>query len=99
MSRCVLRGMRAGLVTACHDFQGDFRVSGGGRTTRYVPPMSAQLELFGQGEPRFDATFAAAKRVQLLPDAWLEFVPGWLRGHQALCDTLVSTIAFRANDG
>lgn len=62
----------------------------------YVPPMSAQLELFGQGEPRFDATFAAANRVQLPPDAWLELVPGWLRGHQALFDTLATTIAFRA---
>jgi alkylated DNA repair dioxygenase AlkB len=72
----------------------DFRVSGERRAT--FSAVSAQLELFGQGEPRFDATFAAAKRVQLLPDAWLEFVPGWLRGHQALFDTLVSSIRFRA---
>jgi alkylated DNA repair dioxygenase AlkB len=58
--------------------------------------MSAQLELFGQGEPRFDTTFAAVQRFELLPDAWVEFVPGWLRGHQALFDTLRATIAFRA---
>jgi alkylated DNA repair dioxygenase AlkB len=58
--------------------------------------MSAQLELFGQGEPRFDTTFAAARRFELPPDAWVEFVPGWLRGHQALFDELVSTVAFRA---
>jgi alkylated DNA repair dioxygenase AlkB len=58
--------------------------------------MSAQLELFGRGEPRFDPTFAAAQRRALPPDAWLEFVPGWLRGHQALFDSLVATTRFRA---
>ncbi len=58
--------------------------------------MSAQLELFGQGEPRFDATFAAARRFELEPDAWVEFVPSWLRGHGALFDTLVRSIRFRA---
>ena len=58
--------------------------------------MSAQLELFGQGEPRFDATFAQARRFELEPDAWVEFVPGWLRGHQELFDTLVRTVSFRA---
>ena len=58
--------------------------------------MSAQLELFGRGEPQFDATFAAARRLVLSPDAWVELVPGWLRGHQALFDTLLSTVHFRA---
>ena len=58
--------------------------------------MSAQLGLFGTGEPRFDAAFAFVPRIGLLPDAWLEFVPGWLRGHQALFDTLLSTIHFRS---
>ncbi|HEX3773962.1 MAG TPA: alpha-ketoglutarate-dependent dioxygenase AlkB [Polyangiaceae bacterium] len=58
--------------------------------------MSAQLELFGRGEPRFDPTFAGAKRISLEPDAWVEFVPAWLRGHQALFDELVATVRFRA---
>jgi alkylated DNA repair dioxygenase AlkB len=58
--------------------------------------VSAQLELFGQGEARFDRTFSAAKRLQLPPDAWLEFVPGWLSGHQALFDTLLASVRFRA---
>src|SRR3954454_20724185 len=58
--------------------------------------MSAQLVLFGRGEPRFDASFTGAQRIALAPDAWVEFVPGWLRGHQALFDTLLSTIHFRS---
>jgi alkylated DNA repair dioxygenase AlkB len=58
--------------------------------------MSAQLELFGHSEPEFDASFATAQRLALAPDAWVEFVPGWLRGHQALFDTLLATIHFRA---
>jgi alkylated DNA repair dioxygenase AlkB len=58
--------------------------------------MSAQLELFGHREPRFDTTFADAKRVELKPDAWVELVPGWLRGHQELFDTLLATVRFRA---
>jgi len=57
--------------------------------------MAAQLELFGTGEPRFDATFAAARRFELASRAWIEFVPGWLRGHQELFDTLVATVSFR----
>ncbi len=58
--------------------------------------MSAQLELFDAGEPRFDPTFAAARRFALEPGAWVELVPGWLHGHQALFDTLVRTVSFRA---
>jgi len=58
--------------------------------------MSAQLELFSAGAPRFDATFAAATRRILPQDAWIELVPGWLSGHQALLDTLLATVHFRA---
>jgi alkylated DNA repair dioxygenase AlkB len=58
--------------------------------------MSAQLELFSAGAPRFDGTFAGLERRILPPDAWIEFVPGWLSGHQALLDLLLATVHFRA---
>jgi len=58
--------------------------------------MSAQLELFANGEPRFDATFAAARRYELDGDAWVEFVPGWLGGHQLLFDRLIDVVRFHA---
>jgi alkylated DNA repair dioxygenase AlkB len=60
-----------------------------------VPPMSAQLDLFGRGSPQFDPAFAGARRIELEPDAWLEFVPGWLRAHQALFDDLLANTRFR----
>ena len=57
--------------------------------------MSAQLDLFGRGEPDFDPAFAAVKRIDLAPDAWLELVPNWLCGHQALFDSLRKHTRFR----
>jgi alkylated DNA repair dioxygenase AlkB len=57
--------------------------------------MSAQLDLFGRGEAQFDATFAGAQRIELAHGAWLELVPQWLAGHQALFDLLVSQTQFR----
>ena len=51
--------------------------------------MQRQLPLFGRGDqPGFDAAFARARRVELADGAWVEEVPGWVRGHQALFDVL-----------
>lgn len=58
--------------------------------------MTAQLDLFGRGEPHFDPTFRGVRRFELEPDAWVEFVPGWLRGHQILLDTLLATTRFHS---
>ncbi|MES1173073.1 MAG: alpha-ketoglutarate-dependent dioxygenase AlkB [Myxococcales bacterium] len=58
--------------------------------------MSAQLDLFGRGEARFDPHFKGARRIELEHDAWLEFVPGWLHGHQALFDALLESTRFRS---
>ena len=58
--------------------------------------MSAQLDLFGRGQPQFDPTFSGLKRTNLAGDAWLEFVPGWLQGHQALFDSLLAGTRFRS---
>ncbi|MEI9949013.1 MAG: alpha-ketoglutarate-dependent dioxygenase AlkB [Pseudomonadota bacterium] len=57
--------------------------------------MSAQLDLFGRGEPAFDPSFGELKRIELSTGAWLEFVPNWLRGHQALFDSLLRETRFR----
>jgi alkylated DNA repair dioxygenase AlkB len=58
--------------------------------------MSAQLDLFGRGAPAFDPTFGGLKRIELASDAWLELVPHWLVGHQALFDELVRDTRFRS---
>jgi alkylated DNA repair dioxygenase AlkB len=57
--------------------------------------MSAQLDLFGRGEPRFDASFRAVQRTELAHGAWLELIPSWLSGHQALFDALLAHTRFR----
>jgi alkylated DNA repair dioxygenase AlkB len=58
--------------------------------------MSAQLDLFGRGEPVFDPAFERVQRIELAPDAWLELAPNWLSGHQALFDTLLERTRFRS---
>ncbi len=58
--------------------------------------MSAQLDLFGRGPAQFDPGFSALKRTYLAEDAWLDFAPGWLSGHQALFDTLLTRTRFRS---
>ncbi len=48
-----------------------------------------QLGLFSAGvAPGFDATFRGVRRTELPDDAWVEHVPGWVAGHDALFDHL-----------
>lgn len=54
---------------------------------------TGQLELFGRSPepavtPRFDPTFARADRVELAHGAWVEHVPRWLEGDEALFEHL-----------
>jgi alkylated DNA repair dioxygenase AlkB len=58
--------------------------------------MSVQLDLFGRQQPDFDRAFSALRRYDLAEDAWLELVPGWLRGHQQLFDSLLEKTQFRS---
>jgi alkylated DNA repair dioxygenase AlkB len=58
--------------------------------------MSAQLDLFGRGEAHFDPSFAGIQRMELAHGAWLELVPNWLAGHQALFDLLLAGTRFRS---
>lgn len=55
-----------------------------------------QLGLFDQDEPAFDGGFAKLQRIELADDAWLELVPGWLRGEARLFEHLLRTTRFRS---
>ncbi len=45
--------------------------------------------LDAEDEPRFDAGFASARRIDLDDSAWVEQVPGWVHGADALFATIV----------
>jgi alkylated DNA repair dioxygenase AlkB len=50
--------------------------------------LPGQLSLLGNGEPAIDRRFAGATRRALAEGAWIELVPGWVSGHQALFTAL-----------
>ncbi len=55
-----------------------------------------QLSLFtGAGAPAFAPTFETLARTQLSEDAWYDYAPGWLSGHDALFALLSETVHFR----
>lgn len=55
-----------------------------------------QLSLFAsEGAPAFDAAFGKLERTQLSADAWYDYAPGWLSGHDALFALLSETVHFR----
>jgi alkylated DNA repair dioxygenase AlkB len=51
-----------------------------------------QLDLLSTGAPRFDASFAAARRIELAGGAWVDHVPEWVAGHDALFDALFDAL-------
>ncbi|MET0388533.1 MAG: alpha-ketoglutarate-dependent dioxygenase AlkB [Polyangiales bacterium] len=56
-----------------------------------------QLSLLGRDDaPLLDEAFGTLQRRELAHGAWIDYAPGWLRGHTALYDALVRTTAFRA---
>jgi alkylated DNA repair dioxygenase AlkB len=54
-----------------------------------------QLELFASDRPRFDASFAQLRRIDLDHEAWLDLAPGWLADHARLFDELERGLAWR----
>jgi alkylated DNA repair dioxygenase AlkB len=54
-----------------------------------------QLALFGGGQTAYDGAFEKLERTHLSPDAWFDYVPGWLTGHEALFVELLETVHFR----
>jgi alkylated DNA repair dioxygenase AlkB len=43
-----------------------------------------------------DATFGGARRLELRHDAWIDHVPGWLRGAAAVFDDLAAHVPWRS---
>ena len=59
-------------------------------------PGVEQLSLFAGGaEPGFTPAFETLARTQLSTDAWYDYAPGWLSGHDALFALLRETVHFR----
>jgi alkylated DNA repair dioxygenase AlkB len=57
--------------------------------------VARQLDLFSAATPAFDAGFAAARRIELAHGAWIDHVPGWVAGHDALFDQLERGLTWR----
>lgn len=57
--------------------------------------MFRQASLFGSEDPEFDSSFRNAARSSLGGTSWVEYVPGWLSGSDALFDDLEERLDFR----
>jgi alkylated DNA repair dioxygenase AlkB len=53
--------------------------------------VQLQERLFGGAEPGVDPTFAGIRRIELGAEAFLEHLPGWVRGDDKLFDHLERT--------
>jgi len=53
-----------------------------------------QPSLFGESEPVPDTGFAGMERLDLDPESWLDYAPGWLVGDARLYDFLVETVGW-----
>ena len=61
--------------------------------------MSAfQLTLWGRTAPSFDPTFRDAVRTDIGQGAWIERVPGFLKGHELVFDVLHDTTRWNAHE-
>jgi alkylated DNA repair dioxygenase AlkB len=62
-----------------------------------MPSLAHQPSLLGGGPPAVDpAALARVRRLDLDDSAWVDHLPGWVSGHEALFDALVATTAWRA---
>lgn len=57
-----------------------------------------QRSLFDDVEPAVDAGFTGLVRDQLDATSWLDHVPGWLAGHEAVFDHVTTTLAWRQRE-
>ena len=53
--------------------------------------LAEQACLFGSGEPRLDRGLGRLRRIPLDARAWVDHLPGWLDGHEALFEVLRAT--------
>ena len=56
-----------------------------------------QRELFAPCEPSFEPGLDGLVRIDLGDGAWVDHVPGWLRGHEALLEALWTTTDWQAH--
>jgi hypothetical protein len=63
-----------------------------------IAPGPAQLGLFDAAEPAIDTAFATARRIRLDATSWVEHVPGWLAGSEALFSTLLDVPAWEQRE-
>src|SRR5262249_45505925 len=56
-----------------------------------MPLLAEQASLFGSGEPRLDQRLSGLRRLSLNAGAWVDHLPGWLEGHEALFEHLRRT--------
>ena len=61
--------------------------------------MFRQVSLFESDDPVFDPTFSSATCRTLSGASWIEYVPGWLSGADALFDDVMDRIEFRQRTG
>ncbi|HTY80748.1 MAG TPA: alpha-ketoglutarate-dependent dioxygenase AlkB [Candidatus Bathyarchaeia archaeon] len=59
-------------------------------------PLVRQATLFPE-EPSFDPTFAGLTRTDLGRGAWIDHLPEWVRGHEAVLEALWSTTRWEAH--
>ena len=60
-------------------------------------PSPQQRSLFDGGEPRFDQRLGRLCRMPLDEGAWVDHMPGWLEGHEAVLDALWSTTQWQSH--
>ena len=56
-----------------------------------MPSAVEQMSLFGSEEPRLDPSLPGLRRLTLDAGAWVDHLPGWLEGHEAVFETLRRT--------
>jgi alkylated DNA repair dioxygenase AlkB len=66
-----------------------------GVATVQAPAAEWQASLFGVGEPGFDPDLSGASRLWLDATSWVDHLPRWLRGADAVFDDLVSSVRWR----
>ena len=77
----------------------DVELDGPGKAG-YTTAVQRQLDLFAAPSIGFDARFAALRRTELPragapSDAWVDYQPGWVHGHDALFDALEQALDWR----
>ncbi len=58
--------------------------------------VARQVSLFDRGVPDFDPRLAGLVRYDLGRGGWIDHLPGWVRGHEALFDALAEGTRWRA---